>query len=99
MSQYHFTPQAEQDLNDIYDYVAQFGGASAARLVQRLQQSCQHLARFPGTGTPRDDLRPRMLAFAVGNHIIFYEAVSDGIRIMRIIHGARRLLPSLFNIP
>ena len=89
MSRYHFSYQAEQDLNDIYDYVARFNAASAARLVQRLQHLCRLLAQFPGMGAARDDLRPAMLAFAEGSYVIFYEDTDDGIRILRILHGSR----------
>lgn len=99
MSRYHFSHQAEQDLNDLYDYIARSNAASAARLVQGLQQACRQLTQFPGLGTTRDDLRPGMREFAVGNYVLFYEAVDDGIRILRILHGTRNLSSAHFNIP
>jgi toxin ParE1/3/4 len=99
MSRYHFSLQAEQDLNDIYDYVARHSATNAARLVQRLQQACRLLAQFPGMGTTRDDLRTGMLAFAEGNYVIFYEATDDGIRILRILQGARNYTSTHFRFP
>ncbi len=99
MSHYHFTPQAAQDLDDIYDHVAQFNAASAARIIQRLQRICRLLAQFPGMGRARDDLRPKMFSFSVESYVIFYEAADDGIRILRILHGSRNFPPDLFNSP
>lgn len=99
MSSYHFTHEAEQDLNDLHDYIARFNRTSAVRIVQRLQQVCRLLAQFPGMGTARDDLRAGMLAFAVGKHLIFYEATNDGIRILRVLSGSRNITPSYFRIP
>jgi toxin ParE1/3/4 len=99
MSRYHFSYQAEQDLNDIYDYVARFSAMNAARLVQRLQQACRLLAQFPGIGTARDDLRTGTFAFAEGNYVIFYEATDDGIRILRILRGSRNYSSHYFRFP
>ncbi|MGH7171444.1 MAG: type II toxin-antitoxin system RelE/ParE family toxin [Gemmataceae bacterium] len=99
MSRYHFSYHAEQDLNDIYDYVARFSPTNAARLVQRLQQVCRLLTQFPHLGTARDDLRSGMLAFVEGNYVIFYEATDDGIRILRVLHGSRNILASHFQFP
>lgn len=99
MSRYHFSYQAEQDLNDIYDYVARFSATNAARLVQRLQQVCRLLAQFPHMGTARDDLRSEMFAFAEENYVIFYEAADDGVRILRVLHGSRNLSSSQFKSP
>ena len=99
MSRYHFSIQAEQDLNDIYDYVAQSSTTNATRLVQRLQQACRLLAQFPGMGTARDDLRTGMRAFTEGNHVIFYEGTNDGIRVLRILYGSRNFSSYHFRSP
>ena len=32
-------------------------------------------------------------SFAVGNYIIFYEALPNGADIVRVLHGARDILP------
>jgi toxin ParE1/3/4 len=99
MSSYRFTPQAAQDLNDIYDYIAQYNAASAARIIQRLQQTCQQLGQTPGMGRTRDDLQQGLLSFPSGNYVIFYRIGDDGIEIVRILHGAGNISPSLFNSP
>ena len=99
MSRYHFSYQAEQDLNDIYDYVARSSAANAARLVQRLQQACRLLAQFPGMGAARDDLRTGMRAFTEGSYVIFYEDTDDGIRILRVLQGSRNITSTHFRFP
>ena len=99
MNRYHLTQQAEQDLNDHYDYIARSSRANATRLVQRLQHTCQTLAQFSGMGTPRDDLRIGMNVFSMGNYLIFYETTDDGVRILRFLHGSRNITPAQFRFP
>lgn len=99
MSRYHFSHQAEQDLNDIYDYVARSSTTNAARLVQRLQEVCRLLAQFPHIGTARDDMRIGMRAFADGSYVIFYEVTDDGVRMLRLLHGSRNFSPVQFRFP
>src|SRR5947208_533307 len=96
MNRCEFSQQAAQDLDDIYEYLAQFSLASAARVVQAIEQTCRNLARFPGIGTARDDLQPGLRSFPSGRYVIVYRPLTDGVRIVRIVHGARDL-PSLFG--
>src|SRR5438067_2274635 len=98
MNRLQFAPEAADDLDDIYDHLAQFNAASAARVVQAIEQTCRTLARFPGMGRARDELQPRLRSFPGGAYVIFYRLTDDGIQIVRILHGARDF-PALFNTP
>jgi toxin ParE1/3/4 len=98
MNALHFSPEAAQDLNDIYDYLVQHSPAAAARTTQALERACRLLARLPGMGTACDDLRPGMRKFPSGRYVIFYRPTDDGIEVVRILHGARDF-PSVFNPP
>jgi toxin ParE1/3/4 len=54
------------------------------------------LARMPELGRKRPDLAPDLRGFPIGNYIIFYRPVPDGIQVIRVLHGARDI-PELFE--
>jgi len=47
-------------------------------------------------GRSRFDLSPELRGFPVGNYLVFYRPASDGIEIIRVLHGARDI-PELFD--
>ena len=54
-----FSPEALQDLFELYDYIAADSGATRARgYTDRIVAACLGLVTFPEGGTRRDDLRP-----------------------------------------
>jgi toxin ParE1/3/4 len=96
MSRYRFTPQAQQDLNDIHDYLAQHNPAAAARLVDAIERRCQALANSPGMGRACGHLAPGLRLSSVRRYTIFFRPVTDGVEIIRILHSARDF-PSVFR--
>ena len=54
------------------------------------------LARMPGLGRVRHDLLIQMRSFPVGRYIIFYQATTDGIEVLRVLHGSRDV-PGAFD--
>jgi toxin ParE1/3/4 len=44
-------------------------------------------------GAVRDELIPNLRSFPVGNYLIFYKPLPDGIEVLRVLHGARDLPP------
>lgn len=90
------TPLARQDLNDIWDYAAESGVERADRLLNLLQEKCQRLAEHPGLGRARHELLVNLRSFSVKNYVIFYQPITDGIEVLRVLHGARDI-PSVFD--
>jgi len=81
---------ARADLRDIWLYVAQDSIDAADRLLDRLDRTIRMLADNPAVGQRQDDLREGLRRFVVGNYLVFYETVRGGIRVVRVLHGARR---------
>ena len=54
------------------------------------------LAKNPGIGQSRPDISPELRYFPVGNYLILYREIKDGIEIVRVVHGAR-YLPDVFG--
>jgi len=99
MNGLQFTPEAVQDLDDVYDHIAQANPVAAARVVQEIQQRCQTVGQYPGLGRPRDDLQPGLRSFPSGKYVIFFRAVAGGgAQIVRILYGARDF-SSVFGYP
>jgi len=81
---------ARNDLRDIWLYVAQESVDAADRLLDRIDRTVQMLSESPALGERQDRIRQGLRRFVVGNHLIFYEPIADGIRVVRVLHGARR---------
>jgi toxin ParE1/3/4 len=82
-------PKAEQDLSDIYDWIADDSTANADAYIERLVAAIRLLADMPRMGSCRLSRFPTVRSFSVGSHLIFYQPVEDGIEVVRVIHGAR----------
>jgi toxin ParE1/3/4 len=83
------SPRAGADLIEIWSYIADDSVANADAFIDRLYETLQVLGRQPGSGRRREELAPGMQSFPYGRYVIFYRAATDGIEIVRILHGAR----------
>src|SRR4051812_15723746 len=87
----YLTDQAEADLQQIWDFIAADSMDSADRLIEQIHAKAQMLAEFPGVGRRREDLLPFLRSYPLGNYVIFYRRVDDGIDVIRVLHGARNI--------
>lgn len=88
-----YSPEALDDLRDLYDYIADRGAPNAALLyITRLDDRCAGLASFPEQGVSRDDIRPglRLLGFERRTAIAFH-VTPDATIIDRILHGGQNV--------
>ncbi|WP_338401622.1 type II toxin-antitoxin system RelE/ParE family toxin [Sphingomonas ursincola] len=93
---------ASQDIDDAYDYVAEFNPDAADRQTDRFQSLFAKLAEMPGIGAPRYDLVEGMRSRGVGRYLIHYQVSADDLIIVRVAHGARdqaSLFAELDTIP
>jgi plasmid stabilization system protein ParE len=95
-----FSDSARQDRQAITDYtIKHFGVEQARRLRDRFQTTLSLLARNPGLGVERPELDPPGHSFryyaVVKRFVVVYQATADGIRVVRLLHGARHLAEEL----
>jgi toxin ParE1/3/4 len=90
------TARAEDDLIEIWTYVAADNLAAADRLLDRIDEACANLAEHPRMGPARPDLAEGLRYFVVGGYLVMYREVPGGVDIVRVAHGARDL-PGLFR--
>lgn len=88
-------PEAESDLDEIWWYIAQDSPLHADRFLDHIQERCLALADFPHMGTRRDELKKGLRGYAVGNYLVFYFPLEDGVDVVRVLHGSRDI-ESLF---
>ncbi len=83
------SPDARNDLIEIWLYIAQENQAAANSLIASIEEKLNLLSDSPQMGQTRDDLAPLMRSFPVNKYLLFYRPISDGIQLVRVIHGAR----------
>ncbi len=92
MSRIERTAQSLEDVLAIWTYIAidQLSPDAADRLLTRVDVVLRLLASQPEMGVPQDRYRAGVRSFSVGNYVLFYRAIENGIRLIRVLHGARR---------
>ena len=87
MLKIHKSHEAENDLDEIWWYIALDNPDSADKLLDEIDEASLRLARFTNMGRTRDELHPGLKSFPVGMYMIFYLPISGGIQIVRVLHG------------
>ncbi|WP_373526622.1 type II toxin-antitoxin system RelE/ParE family toxin [Nostoc sp.] len=91
MGRFIRTAKAEEDLIEIWIYIAADNLTAADRLLNQIDTKCQMLADNPELGQARSDIAPGLRYFPVGRYLILYRNISEGIEVVRVVHGARHL--------
>jgi toxin ParE1/3/4 len=87
-----YTNQARSDLHDIRDHIAADSIDDAERFVDLIKEKFQLIAETPHIGRARDDLAPLLRSFPVGNYVVLYRVLENGIEVVRVLHAARDIL-------
>lgn len=66
------SPEAEQDLIDIWVHIAEDQPINADRFLERLQEKARKLAEFTDLGVERLDLAPDIKSFPVDRYVLYY---------------------------
>jgi plasmid stabilization system protein ParE len=89
MSRFILAPEAAQDLDDIWEYIAEDSLDAADRFLETLYMNMGKIADSPGIGHSREDLvegRP-LLFWPVGNYLILYRTTKSSVAIVAIARG------------
>jgi toxin ParE1/3/4 len=84
-------PLAQEDLAETYSYIQQANLEQAELWLERVEQTCQHLAEIPELGRVRFELPGQVRSFVFARYVIFYRPNADGVEIVRVLHGSRDL--------
>lgn len=92
MPRLEISPAANRDLVEIGLYIAQQSDSQrrAESFLDSIVETCEMLAAQPEMGELRTEFATgRYRSFSVGNYVIYFCQAPDGIRIARVLHGAR----------
>ena len=90
-------PEAKEDLDAIHAYISGDDPDAADRVLEATLATFEELARMPGMGRPRTFTQSGLRglrSFRVEgyrNYLIFYRPVTNGVEVVRVLHGARDL--------
>ena len=83
------TARAEEDLIDIWLYIAHDDVRAAERLLDDIEEKFLLLAAQPSLGPARPDIAPGLRYLPVRRYLILYREITGGIEIVRVVHAAR----------
>ncbi len=81
--------RAEEDLIEIWLYVAAENEAAADRLLDRFEARWELLATQPYSGMERTDIAAGIRHVVLGEYLTFYRIAEDHVQILRVLHGKR----------
>ncbi len=96
MNTYTISPEARDDLSEIFAYIATNNPDAALAQILRFESLFDLLVQQPKAGRLHHELSPSLRGLVEGRYIIFYRETATGVDIARVLHGARDI-PSLFR--
>ncbi len=81
--------RAEEDLIEIWGYVARESETAADRLLDRFEEHWRLLIEHPFAGAARADIAAGIRYLVTGNYLTFYRVDDDAVVILRVLHGKR----------
>jgi plasmid stabilization system protein ParE len=92
---FQFTPQAIEDLDAIWWYIAEENRDAAERVELEIVATCGRLARHPRIGNKRQDITALPVRFwtvtKFPNYVIVYRPDAVPLQVVAVLHGKRDL--------
>ena len=87
---YELSHEADNDLQEIYDYTAaKFGTDQAIKYLVGLDELFLALCLHPHSGRMRNEIRKGVRSSSYVSHIVFYRVIEKHVRIVRVLHASR----------
>lgn len=83
------SPEAEQDLIEIWLYIAEDNPVNADLFLDRLEGKALKLAEFAEIGVDQPELSPELKSFPVDRYVLYYRKNKNGVELVRVLHSAR----------
>jgi len=100
---FQFTPQAAEDLDAIWWFIAEDNRDAANRVEAEIVATCRRLAKYPLMGARRQDITPLPVRFwtvtKFPNYIIVYRPKTVPLQVVAVLHGKRDLKAVLEGRP
>jgi toxin ParE1/3/4 len=94
------TPRFRSDTNEILNYLEEVAGLRvAARYSRRFGETIVRLTNFPESGAPRPTLGASTRIAIIEPYLLIYDytASDDTLKLLRLLHGRRNIVPALLR--
>jgi toxin ParE1/3/4 len=93
------TELSRSDTKSIAHYLAEQSQSRrvALRFIESIVEKCDLYASRPNLGEACPDLGNDVRRFPVGNYVVFYRPLPDGIEVLRVLHGSRDI-PAIWRL-
>jgi len=91
MALFSKTVQAEEDLIDVWLYIAQDNLPAADRLLDTFEEKGWLLSENPELGQARPDIAKNLRYLPIGRYLMLYRIIPGGIELVRVVQGMRML--------
>jgi antitoxin ParD1/3/4 len=92
---FQFTPQAVDDLDGIWWFIAEDNRDAANRVESEIVATCRRLAMHPQMGVRRQDITTLPVRFwtvtKFPNYVIIYRPETNPLQVIAVLHGKRDL--------
>jgi len=92
---FEFTPQAIDDLDAIWLFIADDNREAADRVELEIVAACRRLSQHPLMGTRRRDITSLAVRFWTvsnfSNYVIVYRPETTPLQVIAVLHGRRDL--------
>jgi len=94
-----WSPEAEQDLIEIWAYLAREASPRVAdRQLRSIDRACDGLSERPLTGRIRSELLAGVRSIPVRPYALFYRVTATTVEVVRVLHGSRDI-GAIFSEP
>jgi toxin ParE1/3/4 len=92
-------PTAEEDLFEIWSYIADDSIREADKLIRKISETFLLLADNPRMGSRREELAESLRAFPVKSYVIYYRPHDrkEGIVVVRVLNANQNITESHFE--
>jgi|TARA_B110000090_G_C13304793_1_gene417210 toxin ParE1/3/4 len=83
------SPTSEEDLIDIWLYIAEDQPVNADRLLDRLNEAMIKLTEMPKMGVERSELIKGLRSYPLGKYILYYRIKDNDLEVVRVLSSSR----------
>ena len=92
MVEIEWSSTAQNDLNDIIDYIAKDSVEYALSFYEQIREKTENLTKFPKIGRIVPELDdPNIRELILRNYRLIYRILEENVQIVRLFHGSRLL--------
>jgi toxin ParE1/3/4 len=83
------SPEAQEDLENIYLEIAQDNPKAAAEFIRDMTNQIDKLANLGVTGSPRDWIKTGLRAFPYRKRCFYFRIDDERLILLRVLHGSQ----------